>query len=80
MLPVRIDVNLQMVKDGFAWHYKHFDNTQSYADAEIAARMAKRGLWKDSAPIPPYVFRRTKWLIATMRVLPNQLVHPCRAG
>ena len=80
MLPVRIDVNLQMVKDGFAWHYKHFDNTQSYADAEIAARMAKRGLWKDSAPIPPYVFRRTKWLIATMRVLPNQMGHPCRAG
>lgn len=60
MLPVRTDVNLQMVKDGFAWHYKHFDNTQSYADAETAARMAKRGLWKDSAPIPPYVFRRAK--------------------
>ena len=60
MLPVRTDVNLQMVKDGFAWHYKHFDNTQSYADAEIAARTARRGLWKDSAPIPPYVFRRTK--------------------
>ena len=80
MLPVRIDVNLQMVKDGFAWHYKHFDNTQSYSDAETAARMEKRGLWKDSAPIPPYVFRRTKWLIATMRVLPNQMGHPCRAG
>ena len=25
MLPVRIDVNLQMVNDGYAWHYKHFD-------------------------------------------------------
>ena len=60
MLPMRTDVNLKMVKDGFAWHYKHFDNTQSYADAEIAARMAKRGLWKDSAPIPPYVCRRAK--------------------
>jgi len=80
MLPVRTDVNLQMVKDGFAWHYKHFDDTQSYVDAEIAARTEKRGLWKDSAPIPPYVFRRAKWLIATMRVLPNQKGHPSRAG
>ena len=60
MLPVRTDVNLQMVKDGFAWHYKHFDNTQSYADAETAARTARRGLWKDAVPIPPAVFRRMK--------------------
>ena len=47
MLPVRTDVNLQMVKDGFAWHYKHFDSTPSYAAAETAARTAKRGLWKE---------------------------------
>ena len=62
MLPTRTDVNLQMVKDGFAWHYKQFDNTQSYADAETAARMAKRGLWKDPAPIPPHEFRKKKGL------------------
>jgi len=57
---VRTDINLQMVKDGLAWHYKHFDNTQSYADAETAARAAKRGLWKDPNPIPPYDFRKSK--------------------
>ena len=60
MIPVRTDVNLQMVKDGLAWHYKQFDNTQSYADAETAARMAKRGQWKDPAPIPPHEFRKKK--------------------
>ena len=60
MIPVRTDVNLQMVKDGFAWHYKQFDNTQSYAAAEIDARRAKRGLWKEPTPIPPFIFRRTK--------------------
>ena len=59
MLPTRADVNLQMVKDGFAWHYKHFDHTPSYAAAETAARTAKRGLWKDPAPIPPHIFRNT---------------------
>ena len=62
MIPVRTDVNLQMVKDGLAWHYKQFDNTQSYADTEIAARMAKRGLWKDPAPITPHEFRKMKGL------------------
>ena len=62
MIPVRTDVNLQMVKDGFAWHYKQFDNTQSYAAAETAARMAKRGLWKDPAPITPHEFRKKKGL------------------
>ena len=60
MIPVRTDVNLQMVKDGFAWHYKQFDNTQTYAAAEIDARRAKRGLWKDPAPSPPFMFRRAK--------------------
>ena len=59
ILPTRTDVNLQMVKDGFAWHYKHFDSTPSYAAAETAARTAKRGLWKDPAPIPPHMFRNT---------------------
>ena len=34
-------------KDGFAWHYKHFDNTPSCAAAETAARKTKRGLWKE---------------------------------
>ncbi len=28
------DINLQMVKDGCAWHYKHFDKTPAYAEAE----------------------------------------------
>ena len=37
------DINLQMVKNGCAWHYKHFDKTPAYAEAERAARDAKRG-------------------------------------
>ena len=69
MLPVRTDVNLQMVKDGFAWHYKHFDSTPSYADAETAARAAKLGLWEDPAPIPPWTFRKANKRFHTHRNL-----------
>lgn len=52
------DVNLQMIRDGYAWHYKHFDATPSYATAENEARTAKRGLWASPAPIPPHQWRK----------------------
>ena len=60
-----LDINLQQVKDGYAWHYKHYQNEQSpkdrelYSSAEIEARNKGIGLW--SAPvIPPWEFRRNK--------------------
>jgi hypothetical protein len=47
-----------------AWHYKYYENEQSpadrrlYAEAEREAREARRGLWADTAPVPPWDFRR----------------------
>ena len=60
MIPVRTDVNLQMVKDGFVWHYSHFDSTPAYAAAEREARTAKRGLWVADDPINPHQWRKSK--------------------
>jgi endonuclease YncB( thermonuclease family) len=60
------DVNLEQVRAGLAWHYKYYQDEQSpadrqlYADAEAEARGAKRGLWADTNPIPPWDFRRGK--------------------
>lgn len=60
------DVNLEQVKAGLAWHYKYYQNEQSpddrrlYAAAETEARSARRGLWADPAPPPPWDFRRGK--------------------
>ena len=51
------DINLLQVKDGFAWHYKQYQNDQSasdralYSAAEIEARGKATGLW--SAPATP---------------------------
>lgn len=53
-----LNVNLQMVKDGMAWHYAYYDNTPSYAEAEKEARAKKLGLWQDPNPVPPYEFRK----------------------
>ena len=52
------NVNLRMVQDGLAWHYKRFDNTKEFAQAEIEARAKKIGLWRDANPIPPWEFRK----------------------
>lgn len=55
-----IDINLQILRDGYAWHYKHFDATPSYSAAEIAAQSAKRGLWATTAHIHPHLWRKGK--------------------
>lgn len=53
-----VDINLQMVADGFAWHYSHFDKSSEYIEAESRARAARRGLWAQAFPERPYDFRR----------------------
>lgn len=58
-----VDANLVQVQRGFAWHYKAYEREQSatdrrvYADAENEARVARRGLWADVEPMPPWEFR-----------------------
>ena len=58
-----LDCNLVQVKRGLAWHYKQYQreqsptDQQSYAAAEIEARAAKLGLWRDADPMPPWEFR-----------------------
>ena len=60
------DANLRQIQLGLAWHYKAYAQEQSpadrkaYAEAELVAKAAKLGLWKDAAPEPPWEFRRTK--------------------
>lgn len=59
-----MDSNLVQIKRGLAWHYKQYEreqspaDRQSYAEAEVEARAAKLGLWRDAAPLPPWHFRR----------------------
>jgi endonuclease YncB( thermonuclease family) len=59
-----VDVNLQQIKDGLAWHYKAYQREQSaidrqaHAEAEETARTAKKGLWSESNPVEPWEFRK----------------------
>ena len=51
-------VNLEIVTEGWAWHYKQYSKDKQLADAEQTARTAKLGLWADKEPVPPWDFRR----------------------
>jgi endonuclease YncB( thermonuclease family) len=60
------DMNLEQVRAGLAWHYKKYQKEQTqadrelYSEAEIEAREARRGLWYDPAPMPPWEYRKSK--------------------
>ncbi len=52
-----INVNKEMVRLGYAWHFKKYSEDISYDVLEKEARRNRRGLWQDANPIPPWDFR-----------------------
>ena len=61
-----VDVNLEMIKAGAAWHFKKyakFDQAQEqyqiYDENEHQAKLKKIGLWKVDA-ISPWLWRKNK--------------------
>jgi len=54
-----IDANAEQVRRGYAWIYVRYARANSPLYAiEHEARTARRGLWADSAPVPPWDWRR----------------------
>jgi endonuclease YncB( thermonuclease family) len=58
------DLGLEQVRSGHAWWYREYAREQApedrkvYATAESDARGARRGLWHDASPTPPWDWRR----------------------
>ncbi|HPM04641.1 MAG TPA: thermonuclease family protein [Candidatus Cloacimonas sp.] len=52
------ELNLELLKAGLAWHYKHYNSSKLYARTEYEARLNKIGLWNHKNPLPPWEFRR----------------------
>ena len=50
----------ELVRAGLAWHYKFFSNDPTLARLESEAKAARRGLWTDPHPVPPWEFRRAR--------------------
>lgn len=56
------ELNIELVKNGYAWVYSQYCKDSEYCgelkDMEEIARSDKAGLWKDSDPTPPWLFRK----------------------
>ena len=57
-LPDDTLLNQEMVRLGLAWWYCKHSHDEGLRQLELEAREAKLGLWKDSEPSPPWVFRQ----------------------
>jgi len=61
-----VDAGLRQVATGMAWHYRAYARERppvsryAYAAAEADARAARRGLWAEKNPQPPWDFRHLK--------------------
>jgi len=54
-------INLEMVRDGFAWRNVRYDKAGEFTDAEREAREKRRGLWADANPVPPPEYRQRRF-------------------
>lgn len=61
-----VDVGLEQIRAGLAWYFRRYGNElppnrrQQYADGEAQAKDARRGLWADVAPVPPWEWRSAR--------------------
>ena len=60
ILPDGRSLNEELVRNGYAWHYKAYSNDLKLANLESDARRYKRGLWQDANPVAPWDYRKNK--------------------
>ena len=53
-----LNVNRELVKNGFAWVYRQYAHDPELLELEKAARAARIGLWTLDNPIYPPDFRK----------------------
>ena len=78
------DVNREMVRLGWAWHFTQYNQEKDIAALQAEAMSAKRGLWAaPNAPMPPWDYRalgRTTGPPKTPSPAPNERAAPAPAG
>lgn len=53
-----IEVNKNMVQNGWAWHFKKYSDNSMYDKLEREARKRGVGLWQQASPIAPWAWRK----------------------
>lgn len=60
------DINIEQIRRGMAWFYRHYErelsatDQQSYDRAEAEAKGYRRGPWTDKTPMAPWEYRQQK--------------------
>ena len=52
-----LDLNAEQVRRGYAWVFRRYSRDAALLALEDDARAARRGLWQDAAPVPPWTWR-----------------------
>ena len=55
-----VNINREMVKAGYAWHYKQYSKSKELSELENEAREAHLGLWADEHPQAPWEWRKER--------------------
>ena len=51
------DVNLWMVRNGWAWQFLRYSKSKALKEAQRAAEAEKKGLWVEEFPTAPWDWR-----------------------
>jgi micrococcal nuclease len=61
LLPDGMNLNQELVKQGWCWWYrKYAPGDRVLERLEHEARDAKKGLWADPQPVPPWEWRQNR--------------------
>jgi endonuclease YncB( thermonuclease family) len=52
------NVNQEQVRRGMAWEYSHYHSDKAYLALQGDAQQARRGLWAQDSPQPPWQWRK----------------------
>lgn len=55
-----VDVSAEQVRQGMAWVYRKYSKDKTLLPLEDEARAQRLGLWVDTNPVPPWVWRHSK--------------------
>jgi micrococcal nuclease len=57
-LPDGTELSHEMIRAGWAWHFKKYSSDSVLSRLEIEARISRIGLWVDDHPMPPWDNRK----------------------
>jgi len=53
-------LNQELVKNGYALHYKRYSKDKEYANLEVKAHKEKVGMWSQENLIAPWLYRKNR--------------------